>query len=148
MTVAAVVERMFGDEKRFLMVREETRRGVKINQPAGHWEANETLEEAVQREVMEESGYAFTPTALLGIYISDRWDKDITYLRFTFIGTVSDDVVTHELDEGIIEAEWLTYDEIMANESMHRNRIVAQCLRDYQAGRRMDLAQLTDLRGA
>ena len=56
--------------------------------------------------------------------------------------------MTHELDEGIIEAEWLTYDEIMANESMHRNRIVAQCLRDYQAGRRMDLAQLTDLRGA
>ena len=146
-TVAAVVERMFGDEKRFLMVREETRRGVKINQPAGHWEANETLVEAVQREVMEESGYEFIPTALLGIYVSDRWDKDITYLRFTFIGTVGEHAVTHELDEGIIGAEWLTYDEIMANESMHRNKIVAQCLRDYQAGRRLDLEQLTDLRG-
>lgn len=147
MTVAAVVERMFGDEKRFLMVREETRRGVKINQPAGHWEANETLVEAVQREVMEESGYEFIPTALLGIYVSDRWDKDITYLRFTFIGTVGEHAVTHELDEGIIGAEWLTYDEIMNNEAMHRNKIVAQCLRDYQAGRRLDLEQLTDLRG-
>lgn len=147
MTVAAVVERMFGDEKRFLMVREETRRGVKINQPAGHWEANETLIEAVQREVMEESGYAFTPTALLGIYVSDRWDKDITYLRFTFIGTVGEHAVTHELDEGIIGAEWLTYGEIMNNEAMHRNKIVGQCLRDYQSGRRMDLAQVTDLRG-
>ena len=147
MTVAAVVERMFGDEKRFLMVREETRRGVKINQPAGHWEANETLIEAVQREVMEESGYEFIPTDLLGIYISDRWDKDITYLRFTFIGTVGKHAVTQELDEGIIGAEWLTFDEIMAHEDMHRNRIVAQCLRDYKAGRRIDLAQLTDLRG-
>ena len=136
-TVAAVVERMFGDEKRFLMVREETR----------HWEANETLVEAVQREVMEESGYEFIPTALLGIYVSDRWDKDITYLRFTFIGTVGEHAVTHELDEGIIGAEWLTYDEIMNNEAMHRNKIVAQCLRDYQAGRRLDLEQLTDLRG-
>lgn len=146
-TVAAVVERQFGDEKRFLMVREETRRGVKINQPAGHWEANETLIEAVQREVMEESGYEFMPEALLGIYVSDRWDKDITYLRFTFIGTVSDQPVAHELDEGIIGAEWLTFDEIMANESMHRNHIVSQCLRDYQAGRRMELAHITDLRG-
>ena len=147
MTVAAVVERLFGDEKRFLMVREETRRGVKINQPAGHWEANESLIEAVQREVLEESGYAFEPSALLGIYVSDRWDKDITYLRFTFIGTVSENAVTHELDEGIIGAEWLTFDEIMASESMHRNKIVAQCLRDYQAGRRLELGQLTDLRG-
>ena len=147
MTVAAVVERMFGDEKRFLMVREETRRGVKINQPAGHWEANESLIEAVQREVLEESGYAFVPSALLGIYVSDRWDKDITYLRFTFIGTVGESAVSHDLDEGTIGAEWLTYDEIMANESMHRNAIVSQCLRDYQAGRRMELAHITDLRG-
>ena len=147
MTVAAVVERLFGEEKRFLMVREETRRGVKINQPAGHWEANESLIEAVQREVLEESGYAFEPSALLGIYVSDRWDKDITYLRFTFIGTVSENAVTHELDEGIIGAVWLTFDEIMASESMHRNKIVAQCLRDYQAGRRLELGQLTDLRG-
>ena len=147
MTVAAVVERMFGDEKRFLMVREETRRGVKINQPAGHWEANESLIEAVQREVLEESGYAFEPSALLGIYVSDRWDKDITYLRFTFIGTVGENAVTHELDEGIIGAEWVTFDEIMASESMHRNKIVAQCLRDYQAERRLELGQLTDLRG-
>ena len=66
-TVAAIVERQFGDETRFLMVREDTRRGVKINQPAGHWEADETLIEGVQREVLEESGYAFTPTALLGV---------------------------------------------------------------------------------
>ena len=55
--------------------------------------------------------------------------------------------MTHELDEGIIGAEWLTYDEIMNNEAMHRNKIVGQCLRDYQSGRRMDLAQVTDLRG-
>ena len=144
-TVAAIVERQMGGETRFLMVREDTRRGIKINQPAGHWEADETLIEGVQREVREESGYEFTPTALLGIYVSDRWDKDITYLRFTFIGTVGEQVST-DLDEGIIGAEWMTFDEIMANESMHRNKIVAQCLRDYQAGQRIDLALIKDLR--
>ena len=145
-TVAAIVERQFGDETRFLMVREDTRRGVKINQPAGHWEADETLIEGVQREVLEESGYAFTPTALLGVYVSDRWDKDITYLRFTFIGTVGEHAVRTQFDEGILSAEWLTYDEIMASEDIHRNKIVAQCLRDYQAGQRMDLGLINDLR--
>ncbi len=145
-TVAAIVARQFGDETRFLMVREETRRGIKINQPAGHWEAEESLTEAVQREVLEESGYAFTPSALLGIYVSDRWDKDITYLRFTFIGTVGEHPVRTQLDEGILSAEWLTYDEIMANEAIHRNAIVAQCLRDYQAGQRIDMDLMKDLR--
>ena len=144
--VAAIVESQFGYETRFLMVREDTRRGVKINQPAGHWEADETLIEGVQREVLEESGYAFTPTALLGVYVSDRWDKDITYLRFTFIGTVGEHAVRTQLDEGILSAEWLTYDEIMASEAIHRNKIVAQCLRDYQAGQRMDLGLINDLR--
>ena len=106
----------------------------------------DTLIEGVHREVLEESGYAFTPTALLGVYVSDRWDKDITYLRFTFIGTVGEHAVSTQLDEGILSAEWLTFDEIMANEAIHRNKIVAQCLRDYQAGQSMDLALVKDLR--
>ncbi len=146
-TVAAIIERPFGAQTRYLMVREETRHGIRINQPAGHWEANETLIEGVQREVLEESGYEFTPTSLLGVYVSDRWDKDITYLRFTFIGTVGDAPIRTELDEGILSAEWLSFEEIMDNEAIHRNQIVAQCLRDYQAGQRMDLNLVQDLRG-
>lgn len=146
-TVAAIVERHIDGKTRYLMVREETRHGIKINQPAGHWEAHETIIEGAQREVLEESGYEFTPTALLGVYVSDRWDKDITYLRFTFIGTVGDAPVRTELDEGILAAEWLTFDEIMAHEDIHRNQIVAQCLRDYLAGQRMDISLLKDLRG-
>ena len=58
-TVAALIER----DGCYLMVREHTRHGIRINQPAGHWEAGETLLDAVRREVLEESGYEFTPTA-------------------------------------------------------------------------------------
>lgn len=145
-TVAAIVEREIDGRQCFLMVREHTRHGVRINQPAGHWEANETLIEAVKREVMEESGYAFEPTALLGMYVSDRWDKDITYLRFTFVGTVGEHAVANELDEGIIGAEWLSFDDIMASQDTHRNAMVVQCLNDYQAGQRIDLGLLKDLR--
>lgn len=141
-TVAALIER----EGRFLMVREHTRHGIRINQPAGHWEADESLLDAVKREVLEESGYEFTPTALLGIYVSDRQDKPITYLRLTFIGTVGDAPIHPDLDEGIIEAIWLTADEVMELCDIHRNPIVAQCLNDYLNGQRLDLALVKDLR--
>ena len=141
-TVAALIER----DGRYLMVREHTRHGIRINQPAGHWEAGETLLDAVCREVLEESGYEFTPTALLGIYVSDKDDKSVTYLRMTFIGTVNDAPVHDELDDGIIEAVWMTPDEIMAERAIHRNPIVTQCLTDYINGQKLDLALVKDLR--
>lgn len=141
-TVAALIER----DGCYLMVREHTRHGIRINQPAGHWEAGETLLDAVRREVLEESGYEFTPTALLGIYVSDKDDKSVTYLRMTFIGTVDDAPVHDELDDGIIEAVWMTPDEIMAERAIHRNPIVTQCLTDYINGQKLDLALMKDLR--
>lgn len=141
-TVAALIER----DGRYLMVREHTRHGIRLNQPAGHWEAGETLLDAVKREVLEESGFEFTPTALLGIYISDKDDASVTYLRLTFVGNVGDAPIHDELDEGIIEAVWLTFDDIMAQQDIHRNPIVAQCLSDYVAGQRLDLALVKDLR--
>lgn len=141
-TVAALIER----DGCYLMVREHTRHGIRINQPAGHWEAGETLLDAVRREVLEESGYEFTPTALLGIYVSDKDDKSVTYLRMTFIGTVNDAPVHDELDDGIIEAVWMTPDEIMAERAIHRNPIVTQCLTDYINGQKLDLALVKDLR--
>lgn len=141
-TVAALIER----DGRFLMVREHTRHGIRLNQPAGHWEAGETLLDAVRREVLEESGYEFTPTALLGIYVSDKDDKSVTYLRLTFVGTVGAAAIHDELDDGIIEAIWLTPHEIMAEQDIHRNPIVAQCLTDFINGQRLDLALVKDLR--
>ena len=40
---------------KFLLVEEETDRGNRYNQPAGHLEDGETLIEAVIRETMEEA---------------------------------------------------------------------------------------------
>ena len=55
-TVAAVIK---NSENRFLMVEENTSDGIKINQPAGHLEENETVVDAVIREVKEETGLVF-----------------------------------------------------------------------------------------
>ena len=59
-----------GDVQQFLMIEETTSDGVRINQAAGHLEPNESLEQAVIRETLEETAHDFTPTALVGTYIS------------------------------------------------------------------------------
>ena len=50
-TVASVIEK----DGRFLMVEEETEQGITLNQPAGHLEADESLQEAAIRETLEET---------------------------------------------------------------------------------------------
>ena len=70
-TVATIVMR----DDAFLIVEEETRVGVRLNQPAGHLEAGETLVAAAVRETLEETGHRIAPTALVGIY---RWQAPDT----------------------------------------------------------------------
>ena len=56
-TVAAIIEH----EGRFLLIEEETSEGVKLNQPAGHLDPYESLEQAVVREALEETAHEFIP---------------------------------------------------------------------------------------
>ena len=65
-TVAAIVER----DGRFLVIEEHTSDGLRINQPAGHLEAGETLADAVIRETLEETAHPFAPEALVGVYMT------------------------------------------------------------------------------
>src|SRR3712207_1284280 len=65
-TVAAIIAR----DGRFLLVEEETSDGIRINQPAGHLDPNETLIEAVARETLEEAAHEFSATDIVGLYMS------------------------------------------------------------------------------
>ena len=137
-TVAAIIER----DGRFLLIEEETSEGVKLNQPAGHLDPNESLEQAVVREAMEETAHEFIPTGLVGMYMSRYHSKsrnaDITYLRFTFCGAAGRQY-DQPLDDGILRTLWMTRDEIAASSERHRSPIVLQCVDDYLAGRRTEL---------
>ncbi|MGD8309269.1 MAG: NUDIX domain-containing protein, partial [Chromatiales bacterium] len=62
-TVAAVVQR----QGRFLLVEERVGGRRVLNQPAGHLEEGESLEQAVVREVLEETAWRFHPQGLVGI---------------------------------------------------------------------------------
>lgn len=137
-TVAAVVER----EGRFLLVEEHTSEGLRLNNPAGHLDPGETPAQGCAREALEETGYAFTPTALVGIYLSRQGrgsEADITYLRFAYCGDLGEHDAHRPLDDGIVGTVWLTVDELRASAHRHRSSMVLQCIEDYLAGRRFPL---------
>jgi len=140
-TVAAIIE----NDGKFLLVEEETADGVMFNQPAGHLEEGETLLEAVRREAWEETAHRFEPTVLLGVYHWKHPKKDITYLRFAFLGTVTGHDPEQPLDDGILRAVWMTPEEIRATQDRHRSPQVLTCIEHYLAGQRFPLSVLTHL---
>lgn len=140
-TVAAIVEQ----DGRFLLVEEETDEGIRLNQPAGHLENGETLLQAVVRETNEETAYRFEPQALLGIYHWKHPKKDITYVRFAFIGKASDHNPAQALDTGIIRALWLSRNEVIGRQHELRSPQVLTCIDDYLAGQSFPLQVLTHL---
>ena len=134
-TVAMIVER----DGLYLLVEEETRGGCKLNQPAGHLEAGESLAEGAARETLEESGWQVTPTALVGIYRWEAPDNGATFVRFAFAGRADAHDPARPLDTGIVRALWLDYAAIAARRNDHRSPLVLQCLDDHRAGRRFPL---------
>jgi 8-oxo-dGTP pyrophosphatase MutT (NUDIX family) len=140
-TVAAIVEQ----NGKFLLVEEETDRGNRFNQPAGHLEDGETLLQAVIRETMEESAYEFIPEALLGIYHWKHSHNDTTYLRFAFIGKVGVHYPTQDLDQGIVQAVWMSIAEMRDKAGLMRSDQVLTCIEDYLAGKRYPLQVITHL---
>ena len=141
-TVAAVVEGHGAHAGRYLVIEEETRDGLRINQPAGHLDPDESLVDAVIRETLEETAHRFEPTGLLGVYLSrsmktkrDEPVEPVTYLRFTFVGTVGEVVDGLALDDGIVRALWMSLDELRASRDRHRSPMVMRTFEDHAAGK-------------
>jgi len=140
-TIAAVIEQ----QGRFLLVEEHTPEGLRLNNPAGHLDPAESPAQGCSREVLEETAYAFTPTALVGLYLSrfqrQRTDtlEDVTYLRFAYAGTLGAFDAQRTLDTGIVRTVWLTADELRASQDRHRSPLVLQCMEDYLRGQRYPL---------
>lgn len=138
-TVAAIIER----DGRYLLVEEHTPEGLRLNNPAGHLDPGEDPIAGCAREALEETTHPFTPTALVGVYLS-RFQRaatgeDITYLRFAFCGTLGNALPDRTLDAGIVRTVWLTPDEVRASADRHRSPLVLRCIEDHLAGRRYPL---------
>jgi len=134
-TVATIVER----DGKFLMVYEEADGKKVYNQPAGHLDPNETLQQAAIRETLEETGWNVKLTGIVGIDLYEAPSNRVTYLRTTFIAKIINQDTERKLDTGIIEAVWLTYEEILAREQQLRSPMTLKILEDYRAGKRFPL---------
>lgn len=125
------------------MVEENDDGQTVYNQPAGHLEPSESLLQAVSREVLEETGHPFQPTALTGIY---RWvhpQKDLTFMRFCFTGALGPRDTARALDPDIVQTHWLSVEEI--RQRPQRSPMVLTCLEDYLRGQHYPLELYRDL---
>ena len=140
-TVATVVVA----EGRLLCVEERADGRLVINQPAGHLEPDESLAEAALRETREETGWDVRLTAFLGAY---QWKAEETgrhYLRFAFAAEPERHDPSRALDDGIVQALWLTPDELLARRDQHRSPLVWQVVADHLAAQRTPLSVLQHL---
>ena len=140
-TVATVIER----DNQFLLVHEydSFRQQMVYNQPAGHWDEGETLQQAAIRETREETAWQVALTHWLGLYSYLAPSNGYMCLRVAFVGNALEYLAT-PLDDGIQEAVWLDYAAIL--EKHHagelRSPLVLKVIDDYRSGRRLSLDSL------
>lgn len=113
----------------------------KWNQPAGWLDVGEDPIDAVKREVEEETGFAFTPKAILGIYSLVRKDIETQErgtphaIKLLFIGDI-DTSKQKQLHDDISAVKWFTPNEI---ESMGidtlRDVDIKKAVKDYFKGK-------------
>lgn len=132
LTVLAVVE----NDGEFLVIEERVSGRRVLTQPGGHIEAGESPEDALVREVLEESGCDIAVRDLVGVYL---WIHPQTRQQFLKIAYEGDLLVQHEspqLEESVFGVYWLSAAEIRRRARKLRNPVVMRCIDDYQAGRR------------
>jgi 8-oxo-dGTP pyrophosphatase MutT (NUDIX family) len=142
-TVAGIIEK----DGKYLLVEEHTPNGLMFNNPAGHLDPGESPLQGCVREVLEETAFHFTPTALVGVYLSrflkqasaDEPAQDISYLRFAFTGDLGAHEAGRALDMGIVRTLWMSIEEMQATQAKHRSRLLLRCAQDHAAGQRFPL---------
>lgn len=112
-TVCYIVSAVVFNEGRVLMMREAKRscRGTWYL-PAGRVEKDESLEEGVIREVLEETGLVFQPVSIVCVD-----SQGTSWFRFTFVGFITGGTLKtlKEQDKESMEAGWFTTQEVFTS---------------------------------
>lgn len=133
-TVATVIE----DDGKFLMVEENIYGQKILNQPAGHLEPGETLVEAAVRETLEETGWHVEIKHLIEFSQWTSPNSKNHYLRSCFAGKIISFDPSQQLDEGIIQAIWMTRDEVASNMKRLRSPLVLHHIDHHINGKKIN----------
>lgn len=139
--VGAIIEK----DGKIALVKESARGMVddgKWSQPAGWIDVGENPVEAAKREVEEETGFTFTPTAILRISslvrrdIAEQLSGTPHAIKIIFTGEINMEN-KKELHNDISEVKWFTPEEIDAMDiSVLRDIDIKQLVKDYFSGKR------------
>ena len=132
LTVSAVVE----SEGRYLLVEERAAGQVVLSQPGGHIEAGESPEDAVVREVLEETGCDVACGDLIGVYLWIHPQTRQQFLRIVYVAEYLGCDDDRKLDDGVVARRWMSRDEIESGNLPLRTPVVLRCLHDYEGGKR------------
>ena len=130
-TVASIIEK----DKKYLFVEELVDNLIVINQPSGHLEENETIENACIRETLEETAYIIKVDYIIGIYQERKKNSKDMWLRFCFKCSIIEELLDKKLDKNIIKKLWMSKEDIQKKEIKLRNNMVLKSLEDYQEGK-------------
>ena len=139
-TVATVVKKA----SKFLLVKEKVNGQIVYNQPAGHLKCGESLTAAALRETFEETTWRIKITSLLGIYNYLSAANGVTYIRHCFIAEPIWQEPEAKLASDILDAVWLSIDEIIQKTAELRSPLVLTVLKDYVAGNSYPLSVIRD----
>ena len=140
-TVASIIKK---DDK-YLFVEEYVQNNLVINQPAGHLEENENIEEACIRETLEETAYLVEVKSLIGIYQERKKNELDMWLRFCFECNIKEELKGRKLDKNIVRKLWLSKNEIIQENKLVRSKMVLRCIDDYENKKRYPLEILNSL---
>jgi len=132
LTVSAVVHH----DGQYLIVDERAMCSDVLSQPGGHIESGETPEQAVEREVLEETGCRVRCEDLIGVYLWIHPQTRQQFLRLVYVAQYLDCDESLPLDECINERLWMTRDVLEAARARLRTPVVLRCIEDFEAGRR------------
>jgi len=141
LTVAAVVVR----DGRYLLVEERAMGSIVLNQPGGHIEAGETPEQAVIREVLEETGCTVSCGELIGVYLWIHPQTRQQLLRIMYIADYIDRDESLPLDDSIVRVRWMTAADLHDRRRSMRTPVVLKAIHDFEAGRRQSDELLTGM---
>lgn len=144
--VFAVVAAMIEKEGKILLVQEASGMDKgKWNQPAGLLEVGENPISGVKREVKEETGYDFNPTALLGLYsivrerLREKVPNSVPHgVKIVFTGEINGRA--QALHDDVAQTAWFSPEEIyVMDQNTLRDTDIKEEIKDFLAGRQYPL---------